>query len=312
MGVGDFLKRHWAIIVAIVAVLLLLGQCSGLLSPSRMLASSANKMAYDRAGYSAGAGYADGMAAPSMAGASRSYTYQQAIEDFAPDVKDRKIEKTSTLASKVGRGAFDEADRRLHSIVEGAAGFILNQNVQETRGAKHGSYSLKVPSSSYEGVVAQLKGLGEVLSFTENARDVTGTIVNQDVELAVERERLTRLNKLYFERSTLDEKLRLEMAIYDQERKIKYLEDSLTRLDQNVVYSSLSVSLNEEEAALGGIEFLGLRDLAVTFTTSLQWLLYFLAAVLPWAVAIILLALLIDWARSKRRKSGQPKAEIRE
>jgi len=111
---------------------------------------------------------------------------------------------------------------------------------------------------------------------------------------------------------TIDEKLRLEMAIYDQERKIKYLEDSLERLDQNTLYSSLSVTINEEASKLGGIEFLGLRDLVVTFTTSLQWLLYFLAAVLPWAVAIILLALLIDWARSKRRKSGQPKTEIRE
>lgn len=291
------------ILIVLVVLLLLMNVFQGLSGSLRSKTSELRRAdtyapsAPSMGGYASdAAGYGGNAPSPSPP----RYGYQQAMDEFAPDVKDRKIEKTSTLSTEIPRGAFDAADVRLHSIVDGAAGFILNQNVQEFQEAKRGTYSLKVPSAAYDSVVAQLKALGEVISFSENARDVTGAVVNQDVELAAERERLTRLSALYRERSNLDEKLRLENAIFDQERKIKYLEDSLSRLDQNTQYSSLSVAINEKAARLGGIEFLGLRDLAVTFSTSLQWLLYFLAAVLPWAAAIILLALLIDWYRKHR------------
>lgn len=234
--------------------------------------------------------------------AENAYDYDQAMADFAPDVEEREIAKTATLSTEIQRGTFEQRSLQLRSIVDVAQGFILNENIREVRDARRGDYSIKVPADSYDSVTQQLKDLGDVESFTENARDVTGQYVNADIELEVEQERLARLQTLYDERGGLDDKLRLEKAIFDQERKIKYLEESLERLDQRVTYSTLSVSLYEKENALADVGFVRFAELVRTFISSLQLLLYFLFAVLPWAF-IAALGLLVYRFIKRRPKN---------
>lgn len=235
----------------------------------------------------------------STVGYRSSYGYDQAMGDFAPQVEEREIAKTASLQSKVDRGDFDQKNTQTHSIIQSQSGFILNENVRETRGAKRGDYSIKIPRDNYQSTIDQLKQLGEIQAFTENAIDVTARMVNNDLELELEKERLIRLNSLYTSRASLEDKLRLEQAIFDQERKIKYLEDALKNLDQRVVYSTISFSLHEEESALADLRFVGFGDLIKTFVQSLKSLLYFLFAILPWAVVIGLIWWLVHWIRHR-------------
>lgn len=279
----DWKKLVIGIVIAIVALPaltillgLLFSVSSGVFSTASSLPNSIGMDSYERGGY-----------AP-------------ASQDFAPELEERKIAKSSTLVTEVERGSFAAADEELHRIVDAAEGFILTENVREVRETRRGDYQVKVPADRYDEVVVQLRGIAEVTSFSEHARDVTGQYVNNDVELAVERERLTRLEALYNQRSSLSDKLKLEERIHSQERKIRYLEESLERLDQQTVYSSVRVTLQEEESPLR-VSFVGFSDLWKTFVGSLKALLYVVAALLPWAVVGGLLTWLIVWLLRRRR-----------
>ncbi|MFC1648977.1 DUF4349 domain-containing protein [Nanoarchaeota archaeon] len=271
MEILDMLKK-FSVPIIIVLLLLLAISYFGVISPSRMFSKSESMMAYDGA-------YEQ----------SARYGYDEAMADFAPEVEERKIAKSSTLNSEVKRGTFETANTRLHEIVTGTEGLVINENIRETRGAMSGDYSLRVPAQKYDQAITDLKAIGEVKLFTENARDVTGHYVNNDIELQVERERLTRLQALYTSYGKIDDKLKLENAIFEQERKIKYLEDSLTRLDQKIEYSTLSVKIYEPESAWSEISFLHFGDLVKTFVNSVKAFLYFFFAVLPWAIGLLIL-----------------------
>ncbi|NJL44299.1 MAG: DUF4349 domain-containing protein [Nitrosarchaeum sp.] len=116
-----------------------------------------------------------------------------ASEDFAPD-EERKVARTASLSSEVERGGFDAAHERLVAIVSGAEGFVLSQNVRDVgegrHGAKSGSYELKVPVDAYGGVLDAVSGIGRVVSYSEQADDVTGRYVDSQIELAAEKARL--------------------------------------------------------------------------------------------------------------------------
>jgi hypothetical protein len=283
MGFKAWVKEHSvAVVISVVVILCVIFFISmttyfGVLSPKNMLPSSS----YDKSAYG-GSAYGES-----------AYSYNQAIADFAPQVQDRKIETTASLTTLIKRGSFDDADQELHTIIKQANGFIINENVNEYNKAKSGSYNLRIPAQEYDTSIEQLKKIGEVTAFTQNDRDITGAYVNNDIELAAQRERLARLNKLYTERASLDDKLRLERAIFDQERTVKYLEETLTRLDQNVQYSTVDFRLNEKPSSLAGLSFLGFGDLVKTFVISVKGLLYFLFFVLPWAVLIFAIIFIV-------------------
>ncbi|MFH1400014.1 MAG: DUF4349 domain-containing protein [Nanoarchaeota archaeon] len=284
MSFKDWVHEHAFGIAGILIVVLFLFVASGLFGIQSSMNLAPRNMAY----------------ATDSIGAGSAYTYQKAMADFAPEVEDRKIAYSATLATQVRRGTFDETNDHVHRIIDDTKSFIISENIAENNGAKSGSYNMRVPSDAYTSVVEQLKATGEVQSFVQSSRDITGTYVNNDIELVVERERLKRLESLYAARPTLDEKLRLESAIFDQERKIKYLEDSLANIEQTVEYSTIQFTLREKPSSLAGLSFLGFGDLVKTFVASLKSLLYFLFAVLPWAIMAAIVWYILYLIRRKR------------
>lgn len=212
----------------------------------------------------------------------RSYSPSQ---DFAPEVEERKIEKTASLLTKVGRGEVDAKLEIARSTIKGMGGFVLNDNVREHDDVRSATLDIRVPTDNYDATIAELRKLGDIISFTENARDITGAVVNNDLELQVQKERLVRLQSLYDERASLEDKIRLDELIYQQERTIKYLEDTLEKLDQKVVYSSISLSITEPDSVWSALT-IDFKEIVKTCFYSLKALLYTVAALLPWALVI--------------------------
>ncbi|NJL44300.1 MAG: DUF4349 domain-containing protein [Nitrosarchaeum sp.] len=80
----------------------------------------------------------------------------------------------------------------------------------------------------------------------------------------------------------MEEKLMLEDRIFDQERRIEYLEDALILLDRRVEYATLLVDLREEPSVFARAGVAQLADLLQTLVGSVNALLYLVFAVLPW------------------------------
>ncbi len=275
MGIETFLekiKKHWFAFVLLIALLWVVGNFFGAGSMIGGISSRSESMAY----------------APQMDmayGGGYDKSYYGGSQDFAPEEEERKIEKSASLTTEVDRGEFDESEQRLKGIISSADGIILNQNVRKWSGSSRtGSYSLKVPTDQYDSVVADLQEIGDVDNFNENTRDITGSYLNLEQELETERARLDRYEALYKQEGDLEARLNLEDRIFDQERRIEYLEGRMTNMDQRIEYSSVQVTIREEPSGYERIGFVKFSDLVKSFVSSTTGLLYTIAYVLPWTL----------------------------
>ena len=255
------------LIGALVFLLLVAFIFSGSLMTSSMYRSSAD-YAYGLPGYTH---YSD----PYLSGRGT---------DFAPEIEERQYSSTATLTIETARSAFDERVEDTRTLVTAAGGYLLEQNVREVSGRKTARLSIRVPDAHYDSVKSSLIDMGRVIVLEEGTKDVTGTYARTDIELEAERSRLERLETLYAQRSTLSEKLQVERAIFDQERKVRYLESQLGSIDQHVSYSTISLTLQTSPSAFAGHSFITLRDLIGILLGSLNALIAFLVLIGPWAL----------------------------
>jgi len=241
-----------------------------------------------------------------MAKSSASYGgiapyYQQ--DNFAPEEQDRLITKTASLSSEVERGTFFEAEAKLKAIVTGTNSYLLNQNTNKygTEGwqSYSGSYQIKVDSQKYDAIVLQLKEIGEVQSFDENAEDITGQQKDIQVELDAEKDRLVRYQNMLAEATSTSEKIDLSDRIFNQERTIKYLEDALSNVENKVAYSTLYVNINEKQSGYARVVLVKFSELIRRLVESFNSLLSLLFWVLPYAVVVALVWLGVRWVRNR-------------
>ena len=221
---------------------------------------------------------------------------------FAPEIEERTITKTASIENEVQRGNFDEAQSRLEAILSSTKSITLNKNIGKIgTGAQaylQATYQIKTETSKYDAVMTQLKGIGKVTSLNENALDITETKQNTQIELEAEKERLQRYHDLYDKAASVQEKLDLTDRLFDQERRIKYLEDSLKNVGQMVDYSTIYLTLTEERSSFANVVFVKFSELVQRLVGSVNVLLSLLVWVLPWAIVIAI----ARWAVIKSRK----------
>jgi len=221
---------------------------------------------------------------------------------FAPEVQERVIIKTAQLSTEVERGEFQQAESKLKEIVELSNSFILNQNVNKQGTERElyfsGNYELKVEVSKYNSVVSQLKEIGEVKSFSENELDVTGTHTDLTTQLESEKERLQRFKTMFDETQDINDKIELTDRIFNQERTIKFIEDSLKNINQDVQYSTIHVNIVEKQSEYKDVLFIKISDIARSFVNSFNNLIKLLIILIPW----IILALVIYFVYDRFRR----------
>lgn len=241
---------------------------------------------------SRGSSYSSNYAMDTSQGYGGSYeSYSKALynnsTNFAPDVLNRKIVKTSNLGIETKIGNFKNVDSKVRDVVKGTESIIINENIfsnkVDSREIFTGNYTIKVKNSELDNLTNQLKTLGKVTSFNQGADDVTGEYTNVNIELQVEKERLERFQEMYVDAEDITDKIELNDRIFNQERTIKYLEDAVKDVDQRIDYSTIYLTINERSDYLG-IAFVKLSDLLRAFMGSLNSLINLVVVILPWAI----------------------------
>jgi drug/metabolite transporter superfamily protein YnfA len=294
MGLKDQwvkIKENW---LMIILVLLILG---AFLVVSKAVDST-----------SFGTGYGGvymNKALSSYDGVSESRTMAPYLgESFAPGVMERKLIKSGNLNSEVEQGGFFEAETKLKAIITSSGAYLLDENVQKYGNENpyhYGYYNLKVDTKKYAAVVSQLKEIGTVTSFSENTQDVTGSYTNLKVELQAEQERLVRYQKMFEEATEVSDKITLNDRIFDEERTIKYLQERLQNVDNEVEYSSIYVSLQEKQSPYANVEFISFSALVMAFVDSLSGLFRWIVVILPYAVVLVIAWVVYKVLRKKKK-----------
>ncbi len=235
-------------------------------------------------GSSAGVGMAREMAS--------SYYPAPNSGDFAPNVPERRITKSANLASEVERGEFNAAQQRLKNSITAADAIILNENVnrigKEAGDYYQGSFYIKVESRKYDAFVSQVKEIGVITSFHENVQDVTGEYQDLNIELQSEKSRLAQYKGLLEKAATTAERIELTDRIFEQERKVKYLEDAVKNVDQQVEYSTITIQLQEKPSGYADIAVVKLSELVRRLVDSFNSLVSLLFWIIPYAIAVFI------------------------
>lgn len=285
-------KENWIIAVMVLAILLV------------PMFSGGNGISGLSKGYDEGMGAPEAAMMDSATASMRGGMYYG--EDFAPEVTERKITKDAYLSTEVERGKFADAETKLKAIITASNSILLNENVNKYdigwKTTYQGSYQIKVQGTKYAAVVEQLKGLGEVESFSENARDITGSYLNTQEQLELERERLARYQEMYAEVESVSEKIELSDRIFNQERTIKYLEEALKNKDRQIEYSTINVNLREKSSEWTGIAVAKFSQLIRSLVNSFNNLLSLIFWAVPWLVAIAVIWIGVRLVKKKKRK----------
>ena len=283
------IKDNWLIVVLVLVLLVFFSGTGNLVNTvSRSVGGYAqSEMAmYDSVASSKNIGY-----------------YPTASGDFAPEVEERKVIKTTSMSNEVDRGDFKNSEAKLKSIIISSDSFILSENVNSYGSKRNsyqtGSYQIKVEEGKYDSVIMQLKEIGEVKSFSENAQDVTGSYTNTEIEIQVEKERLARYEEMYKEATEINDKINLNDRIFNQERRVKYLEDSLRNIDKRIEYSTIYLTLTEERSSYANIVVVKFSELISRLVSSFNNLISLVFVLIPWAIA----ALIIGWIVKLVRRS---------
>ena len=285
------LKENWLLILLVVLALLF----SSIISPLSKVTSFGDS--YDQSYASSVPSFGTGKMAMQRA------TYIQE-ENFAPDTTDRKITTTISLTAQIEMGEFADKTADVKKVIAENKGLILSQDENKygegRRTTRSASYTLKVPVDKAGSLIASLKYLGEVQSFSENQQDITGVYQNNEIELGVERERLLRYEKMFAEAAIISDKIELNDRIFNQERTIKYLEDALKNKDLQVQYTTIYFNLQEKPSTYIDVVLVKFSDLVRKLVDSMNSLLGLLFWVLPWAVIGAIMWAVVK--RVRRRK----------
>lgn len=285
------LKENWLIVAALI-VLVLFMNMGGISSVS----SSFNAVSRDMMG----GGYAE-----SSMGVSRSMSPvpPYAYDSFAPQVEERKITKSANVHQEVAQGEFASAEQTVKSSIASTKSILLNENVNTYESGRKqyrsASYQIKVPVSNYESLIASLKSIGEVQSFSESRDDITQPVQSAEVQLAAEKARLERYQAMFKEASRTEDKITLSDRMFEQERTIKYLEESLKNLGDRVEYSTVYAQVSEKQPAYAQIVFIKLSELVKNFVDNVNGVLSLLFSLAPWAVLALIVWGVWKWKRSR-------------
>jgi len=221
--------------------------------------------------------------------------------DFAPDVTERKITKSANLRTEVERGKFRDAETRLKAIIQATDSFILSENLRKFGKdlRQRGNYQLKVEDKKYAAVISQLKDLGEVLSFSENANDITGSYVSLTAQLDSEQARLQRYEQMFEDSNRIEDKIMLTDRIFNQERTIKYLQNSLKNTDRRVEYSTISVTLEEKQSDYLGLAVVKFSDLIRELVSSFNRVIRLFFWAIPYAFVAALIWFVVRLVKKK-------------
>ena len=285
------LKENWLLVLLILVVMIMPFL---LLSGSISYLGSAQKMMdYE---YSAGG---------SAYRSTSSYSPIYDNRDFAPDETDRKVVKTVSISTESKRGSFRDDEEKLKAIISSTDSYLLNENVNKYGTGwdsyLYGNYEIRVPANKYDFVVTQLKAIGEIRSFSENKLDITGSYTNLQIELEAETKRLDRYNGMLDEATLVADKITLADKIFDQERKIKYMEDQINNMDTTIDYSTVYFTMTEKQSSYSNIALVKFGELIRVLAGSFNSLLVFIFSIVPWLTGIILIVISIRFFKKKKK-----------
>ncbi|MGL4174777.1 MAG: DUF4349 domain-containing protein, partial [Dermatophilaceae bacterium] len=239
--------------------------------------------------------------------------------DAAAAVAQRRLTRKADVALEVKDVA--AAASRVRTIAVGAGGLVVGEQLSTdattpegggTRPAG-GTVTISVPSDKLDGILDDISKVGAVVIRTTSTEDVTAQYVDTESRVESAKASVERVRALMSRATTLADVVTLEAELSRRQADLEALQGQLAALKDATALSPVTVRLStdgdvtpEEETDDTGF-LAGLAAGWEAFTVSVAVLLTVIGALLPFAVAVAVVAgpfaILL-----RRRSHGAPAA----
>lgn len=234
-------KRIIALSAAILMILLCMAGCSSANIPST---SKNIEMSYDLAG-----------AADTPMDNSKAAEYESDSYDYGENpvavtgsgiYSNRKIIRNASLY--VQTMEFESSVENMQGLVEEMGGYISRANVyiyNSYYSLRSANYTVRIPSDKFDSFISQRSKLGSVTSTNYWEDDVTDSYYDIEARLESLETKRVRLLELLEKAENMDNIIALESELSNTIYEIESLTGTLRRLDDQISYSTIEISLEE-------------------------------------------------------------------
>ncbi len=224
---------------------------------------------------------------------------------------------------------FDKTLEGLKQLISSCGGFVQTSSItggdyasmyDGSASYRTADYTIRVPVAQFNTVTDSLKTLGNVVSSSMNADNITMQYMDTASRLEAYQTQETRLLELLSKASSVEDMLAIENSLSNVRYQIESLTSQIKNWDSQISYSTLTVSIREvalyskdnSSSVSYGVQ------LKEAFTHSLyalghffKNLLKFLVAAFPTLVVLGLIALVVILiVRAANRKKAKKRAAL--
>ncbi|WP_449280885.1 DUF4349 domain-containing protein [Leucobacter sp.] len=259
-------------------------------------------------GSGGGASSSEDLALPEVArdaaGADGAFeSAPQAVEDQSS----RSVIRTGEISIEVADP--DTAAEEVSEIARRAGGSVESMTVHRASGdaAAGADLTLRVPEDRLDETFEALTGVGDVVTQSRSAVDVTAEHVDLQARVAALEASVERLTKLMAGADTTTELIEAEAALSQRQQELDGLRAQLKSLEGQVDEATIWVSLGTKSALPGGGPanfWEGLLAGLDSLTAAGAGALVLLGILLPWlALAAVLAVAILLIVRALRARS---------
>lgn len=198
----------------------------------------------------------------------------------------QKLIRSALIAIEVA--SVEEALDELDTVAARRDALVADTRIEQYGASNcRATLTVRVPASSFDGMLRDVRGLGDVESESTRTEDVTKAYADLGTRLSVKRQTEQRLRDLLSSRTgVLAEILQVERELARLVGEIEQLAGERRYYDHRIAVSTIDIELWESGAALGLDVFApvgdALADSLSVLAKSVGALLYLTAFLSPW------------------------------
>ena len=214
---------------------------------------------------------------------------------------------------------------QLLAEISALGGYVESQEI--FNGSSYASYryrnarlTIRVPAENLDGLVAQVKGASNVVSYNESVEDVTLAYVDMETRILVLETERDRLLELMEQAKTMSDLLEIEARLTDVRSTLESINSQLRVLQNQVSYATIELYINQVKAYTEVEEQTVWQRIGSGFKKNLQnigedlvdffvWAVTYSPQLILWAGIIVVVVMVVRRSFRKRKVKKAPREE---
>lgn len=214
---------------------------------------------------------------------------------------------------------------QLLAEISALGGYVESQEI--FNGSSYASYrhrnarlTIRVPAENLNGLVQQVKGASNVVSYNESVEDVTLAYVDMETRILVLETERDRLLELMEQAETMSDLLEIEARLTDVRSSLESINSQLKVLQNQVSYATIELYINQVKAYTEVEEQTVWQRIGSGFKKNLQnigedlvdffvWALTYSPQLILWAGIFAVVIILVRRSFRKRKVKKAPREE---